>query len=1021
MYQGGFQKPENILKKADDLIKVGSRRQALDTLYEVLSMRRFRTWQPMHEKVMERFLELCVESRDNRMAKEGLHQYRNLSQHQAPTSLETVIEYMLTLAEDKAKKAAAECDKRLLDALEDLESDRTPENILLLSVSSEKGKERTEREHLVPWLKFLWESYRSVLEILRNNTRLETLYHLTARRTFNFCMEYHRNTEFRKLCETLRSHANKSKETEFNAETVELQLATRFEQLKVASSLRLWNEGFRTIEDIHYIFSKTDKRPSSQLEATYYQKLTDLFLISENYLFHAYAYKAYYLLSIEKNKSLTQEQSAVMASCVLLSAMSIPLQTSKVGTTYSHKDSQKQKNRKMAQLLGFDINPKRKSIIQDLLENAILDVVLDDVKELYFCLECEFQPLQLVKRVIPLLNKIKEDEKLGRYVKALENLLIVRCVNQLSNVFYSLRLDYLQDLLKDLGKTPLEIENIIVKGVKTRQIDVYSFRIDHVAGCIQFGEDFMEEQRTRRLLTDMSRGLQTICNQLEPVGKAKLYAENRAVRAKTVLQHLEHTHATVLRRKDIIEKRKEEYARLEQTRKVEEERKRLERERARKEEEVKRIEMQRRQRADRELENIKEQERQFMLRQQLVEEGVDINESNVKSMTTDEQQKLIEETRKKALRANQDTERKIQAASKRLDALVRALREKEVDTWAVKYEEKCKQDEIEHKANWKHQLASSKDEHKKAVVFKKEYERMQTLRTGFEEKLLQHWRASYEADRAKRYRACEQRLKHDKLDRARKLKQRKEKENIRKREEEARVERERQKKALEEERKRREAEQRANEVETQDSMQSRQGYDDKPPMRDDRSPREGGAYRPPRGGDDRFDDRPPPRSDRMEEPRGGYDDRPRRGGYGESRGGYGGDRFGDSRGGGDRFGDSRGGGDRFGDSRGGGDRFGDSRGGGDRNPFGGSRRGGDRYESRGGGDRFGDSRGGGDRFGDSRGGGDRFGDSRGGGDRFGDSRGGGDRFGDSRGGDRGGRRGGRGGFGSAGASEGRWR
>jgi translation initiation factor 3 subunit A len=80
----------------------------------VLSQRKVRTWQKAYEIIMIRYIDLCVELKviwqklvaaarlltknlilfspfsvkDHNRGKDGLHQYRNLSQTQAPGSLE---------------------------------------------------------------------------------------------------------------------------------------------------------------------------------------------------------------------------------------------------------------------------------------------------------------------------------------------------------------------------------------------------------------------------------------------------------------------------------------------------------------------------------------------------------------------------------------------------------------------------------------------------------------------------------------------------------------------------------------------------------------------------------------------------------------------------------------------------------------------------------------------------------------------------------------------------------------------
>jgi hypothetical protein len=89
--------------------------------------------------------------------------------------------------------------------LEDLDQERSPEDLMLSYVSDKSSKDRTDRELVAPWFKFLWETYRNILDILRNNVKFTVMYGMVTKQAFQFCLQYKRNTEFRRLCEILRN------------------------------------------------------------------------------------------------------------------------------------------------------------------------------------------------------------------------------------------------------------------------------------------------------------------------------------------------------------------------------------------------------------------------------------------------------------------------------------------------------------------------------------------------------------------------------------------------------------------------------------------------------------------------------------------------------------------------------------------------------------------------------------------------------------------------------------------------
>ena len=175
-------KPETILKQAEGLVSVGQSHAALQSFTEMFSSKRFRTT-PLAslEPIMIRFVELCVEMRKGRVAKEGLMQYKNTAQNTSVGSIEVVIQKFVSLADTKLQEAQEKAEKAAADAaadVDDLEATETPESILLGAVSGDQNRDRTDRALVTPWLKFLWESYRTALETLKNNARLQVIYHV---------------------------------------------------------------------------------------------------------------------------------------------------------------------------------------------------------------------------------------------------------------------------------------------------------------------------------------------------------------------------------------------------------------------------------------------------------------------------------------------------------------------------------------------------------------------------------------------------------------------------------------------------------------------------------------------------------------------------------------------------------------------------------------------------------------------------------------------------------------------------
>lgn len=782
-----------------------------------------------------------------------------------------VLKRFIELAEQKVTEAQTKADEiqtSLESAapgtkddeknVEDLEAIETPETLLLATVSGEQSRDRTDRAVVTPWLKFLWETYRTVLEILKNNARLEVMYQTTALQAFQFCLKYTRKTEFRRLCELLRNHVqNAAKYSQqmhainlSDADTLQRHLDTRFQQLNVAVELELWQEGFRSVEDIHTLLNLS-KRPAKNIMMTnYYEKLTRIFLVSENYLFHAAAWNRYYNLlrqsanavatgqSAKKdNPTVTDADMANTASFVLLSILAIPVisTTRSRGALVDVDEARRNKNVRLTNLLGMQHPPTRAGLFKDVLNKGLLSRVRPEIRHLYNILEVDFHPLSICKKISPILTQIAADPEMEKYVLPLQQVILTRLFQQLSQVYESVELKFVYDLAQfpePFQVTPSMIEKFIMNGCKKGDL---SIRVDHVSGVLTFDSDIFSSSKAlhpgsgagsadseagsvqrlqntpaeiaRSQLTRLAKTLHVTCLYVDPsydsaMVEAKQFAQARAKAGA------EKEHEDTLARRAIIDKKKEAATdALQRKQREEETRKRIRNQQILDAEKQRLLDEQR----ERERKRMKDEQdriRQQELKKQLEElktgvKGIDVSEIDIEELDSNRLRAMkIAQLEKEKNELND----RIRITAKRIDHLERAYRREEIKHLPEDYEAQKAGDIEDYDKMKQETLEAAQEKHKEDVALKHRLGRLVPNYLEFKKTVSEKRYEEFEKRRKAAERDFENKKKQrvrEVHERARREKLEREEEERRRIEEEEQQEREEQERAAKEEERRR--------------------------------------------------------------------------------------------------------------------------------------------------------------------------------------------------------------------------
>lgn len=733
---------------------------------------------------MYKYVDLAVEMRQARKLKDALINYRNTVQQVNVTSLDEVIKYLVDAASNRAEDARKEAQARL-DDLGDLEADASPEELVLSYVSGEKSADRTDREVVTPWFKFLWETHRNVLDVLRNNSRLEALYASAACRAFAFCNEYKRTTEFRRLCDILRNHlgtlikykdqAGRDRTDLTQPATWELYVDVRFDQLRTACELDLWAEAFRSVEDIQTLIGMAPKGirgPKASLMATYYARLTQIFSRSEAKLYNAYAWYRLFTFSRSYNKSLTPGDVAGMASNVVLSALSVPPYEGSPSGPRSDEARMLEQDKavKMAGILGFSVDRRdgrallsRATLLADIERKGLLQLVPPEVKAIYSALEGDFNPLQLCSALKPLLDALPAlgeglslsaacpagaaASTLGAYTQSLQQVAIARTVRQLSEVYSVMRVSALSDLAP-FGWTSGQSEALIVDAVRHGYLHA---KFDHRNGTVHFGGRELESERVRGHIATAAKRLARALLMVSPE-EIKAQADARRVTAvRRALELSAEENKRALARKQIIERRKEEAERLLHEREVEAEAQRAAAEALVREAEEKRQAAERIRREEERIRREMAEEEQNRIKAELAARGKKVGDAEMLDMATLKAQMQQEEDKSAA-----EMRRRLAKLARHMDHLERAKREEEVPL----REEEAKSRLKDEEEAWKTEQEAAKITHRAAwernLELKAKVARMNEEAAGFAAAVQERRAAAFEALRREKERAREE-------------------------------------------------------------------------------------------------------------------------------------------------------------------------------------------------------------------------------------------------------------------------
>ncbi len=413
-----------------------------------------------------------------------------------------------------------------------------------------------------------------------------------------------------------------------DVETLTRHLDTRFSQLETAVELELWQEAFRSVEDIHglLVIPAAKKATKPAMMANYYEKLTRIFKAegaSANgtmAVFHAAAWGRYLQFAEREMETRSKKEVAAAAAapapavsnekapgCVLLSALAVPLGG---GEAADGKNGQR-----LVALLNLQKMPTRQSLLRDVVSEAmsggkgyfplissschltmgpffqqinknVLRRVPAQLRDLYTLIETDFHPLTACESIAPLVSSLAADADYAPYLSGLRDVVLSRLLQALSKLYSSIQIEHVLDLVGAFKGTPWEtsekdLEKFLMATCKRGELSV---SVDHVAKAVTFQEDAFDNPMPFTEITNLqvsgsiiddsplarlASALQNTIYYLDP-SQAEAARQAKAEAFAQAIAHAEEERKAIQHRQAIIARRRQKMEEINTRREKEE-------------------------------------------------------------------------------------------------------------------------------------------------------------------------------------------------------------------------------------------------------------------------------------------------------------------------------------------------------------------------------------------------------------------------------------------------------------------